>query len=236
MITTFWSAISRTSATVAVVMGFLARRAERMAARYRAAHSRLERITRWTHAKAMRIPLGVDLAGEEWEEPTLLPEAPTTPPPIPPAAFFTNRPSPKEDAEWGAAIIAAKQDEPPPPSDEWAAALEAAKRGNTPVPVQKEQPRSIAATAPAKPATTTVVPPPSRELRAVVERPAPRPAERRIGPKPLAAPARAVEPRITMKGSPAFTTAASTPKPVHATVDPHVAAATRQAIKAALRT
>src|SRR4051812_27415292 len=84
-------ALSRTSAFLAAVMGFLARRSERMAVRFRAANGRLERSARWLHAKASGVPLGVDLAGDDWEDPVLLPLA-AEPPPIPPAAFFRVQP------------------------------------------------------------------------------------------------------------------------------------------------
>src|SRR3954471_16509496 len=145
------AALSKTSAFLAAVMGFLARRSERMAIRYRAANSRLERGARWLNAKATGVPLGVDVAGDDWEEPTLLPLAPE-PPPIPPAAFFRVQP-PAQDEEWATAILAAKAGTPAPePSEEdWEAALRAAKEvkeATAPAPAPARQTAAEVSTSP----------------------------------------------------------------------------------------
>jgi hypothetical protein len=114
-VTRTWSALSRTAAFLAQVTSFVARQSERMAVRFRGATARLERTSRWLRAKALRVPLGADLAGTEWEEPTLLPVA-AEPPPIPPAAFFKSRPAAAQEEDWGAAIMAAKLGATPAPS------------------------------------------------------------------------------------------------------------------------
>jgi hypothetical protein len=203
-------------------MRFLERRSERAAARYHAVTGRLERISQVTNARALGIPMGVDLAGEEWVEPVLLPEV--APPPIPPAAFFKNEPTPAEEAEWRAALDAAKHT-PEPSTDEWAAAMAAVKA----------KPAAVVAAAPAKAATPAPVVAP----KAAAPRPRPSAtqpirltAELRVGPKPVAA--RATEPRITLKGvatAPELGASKAGPTPV----DPHVAAATKKTISAALR-
>jgi hypothetical protein len=243
-VTRTWSAISRTSWILAVVMRFLAKRSEKAAARYRAATGRLERISQVTNAKAQGIPLGVDLAGEEWEEPVLLPEV--APPPIPPAAFFKNEPTPAEEAEWRAALEAAKHSEPE--TDEWTAAMEAVKaakaapaaavkdtaKAKTPAPVLARK-----ASTPAPVVATT--PPPVVATKASAT-PRPRPsatqpirltAELRVGPKPVAV--RATEPRLTIRGM-ATASELGAAKSGPTAVDPHVAAATKKTIAAALRT
>ena len=267
-VTRTWSAISRTSWILAVVMRFLAKRSEKAAARYRAATGRLERISQVTNAKAQGIPLGVDLAGEEWEEPVLLPEV--APPPIPPAAFFKNEPTPAEEAEWRAALDAAKHSEPE--TDEWAAAMEAVKaakaapavpvkdtvKPKTPVPVLAPKRATTPAPIVASKATTTPVPlvalkastpapvvattPPPVVAPKASASPRPRPsatqpirltAELRVGPKPVAG--RATEPRLTIKGM-ATASELGAAKTGPTAVDPHVAAATKTTIAAALRT
>jgi hypothetical protein len=211
------AALSKTSAFLAAVMGFLARRSERMAIRYRAANSRLERGARWLNAKATGVPLGVDVAGDDWEEPALLPLA--EPPPIPPAAFF-RVPPPAQDEEWATAILAAKTGTPAPePTEEdWEAALRAAKE-------VKE------ATAPAPAARNAAEASPSPAEATAPRASAPRPLERRVGPRPIAA--RATGPHITLREGPPLA-GGSGPKPITPVSDPK-AVATRKAIEAALR-
>jgi hypothetical protein len=246
-VTRTWSAISRTSAVLAVVMRFLAKRSERAAARYRAATGRLERISQVTNAKALGIPLGVDLAGEEWEDAPVLPLA--EPPPIPPAAFFKTEPTPAEEAEWRVALEAAKHGTPEPATDEWTAAMAAAKQAE-PAPAKQAEPAPAkqAATAPkqaepasakhAEPASAKHAEPPASAAipvaRPTASLPVRRTGELRLGPKP--ATPRAIEPRITLKGAAAVPAEVGGPKTGTPTVDPHVAAATKKTVAAALRT
>jgi hypothetical protein len=202
--------LSGISAFLAAILSFIARRSERMA-------TRLERIARWLHSKATGVPLGVDVAGEDWEEPVLLPLAPE-PPPIPPAAFFRVTP-PEQDEEWAAALAAAKQktpepeprSEPEPSEAEWEAALLAAKKEHE-APAAKPAPKpaetKIKAARPAAPSKVG-------ELRAGPKAPIPR----------------AVQPHISLK--PATIARESTPKPI-IPANPK-AAATRDAVAAALR-
>jgi hypothetical protein len=209
VVTRVCDALSRMSAFLAAVMGFLARFSERMSVRFRAANGRFERGARWLNAKATGVPLGVDVAGDEWEEPAILPVA--EPPPIPPAAFFTVS-APAQDEEWNAAISAAKQATPAPePTQEnWEAALLAAKR--------------VHETPAAKPAAAAKQSPSSPRPSAS------RMTELRVGPRASAA--RAVQPHITLKES-AVPAGGSTDKP-RPSADPQVAA-TRKAVAAALR-
>src|SRR5690242_10703281 len=82
LVSRIWIAFSLTSRALAKMMGLLA-------GMFRATTNGLEWFARWTNAKATGVPLapvGVDLAGDDWEEPAILPLAPE-PPPIPPAAF-----------------------------------------------------------------------------------------------------------------------------------------------------
>jgi hypothetical protein len=228
-------------------LGFLAKR-------FQAATDSLERLTRWSRAKALGVPLNVDLAGEDWVEPNLLPEAPT-PPPIPPAAFFKGRTAtPGEEEDWGAAISAAKANTPAPvpaevPADEWGAALEAAKRGATPAP----ELTAAAAPAPqpaARPSQTAikVVEPAARSSQTLkVVQPAARSSQTAIkAAQPTArTPEPMVKPRIS-ESRVAVSLKSTTPlatgsdmggaKSPASSVDPHVAAATRKVIAAALRT
>jgi hypothetical protein len=233
-VTWIWDVLSRTSGLLAVVMKFLGKRAERMAARFQGANGRLERFSRWSHAKAMRVPLGADLA-EDWEEPEELPPA-VTPPPIPPAAFFQPKRTPEEE-DWGAAIEAAKHSTPEPStSDEWEAALVAAKHGPaTPAPVTTA---SVATTI--QPAPVEV---PAAKLALVATKVA------SIAPK--ATPARSLRPAASpgrrtaelssaahlgaLKNGAALSSSSDTgPKPLAAS-DAQTAAATRKAVAAALR-
>jgi hypothetical protein len=154
---------------LAAVMRFLERRSERMAERF-------ERWSRWLRAKALGVPLGADLAGDEWEDPVILPLDPE-PPPIPPSAFFRTA-APANDEEWNAAIVAAKQATPAPvpaeaqaSEEEWEAALLAAKRNSASMPVAEpaaaavaKAPARITASVAAAPArtTATVTPAPAR--------------------------------------------------------------------------
>jgi hypothetical protein len=245
-------ALGATSAFLAAVLSFIAKRSERMA-------TGLERSARWLRSKSSGIPIGVDVAGEEWEEPAFLPDAPE-PPPIPPSAFFTVK-TPAQDEEWAAAVAAAKLDaeheqEREPSEQEWEAALLAAKNTSAPAPSQPakaETPKpvvtarttgSVKVAKPAEPpkpmatARTTgsiAVAKPVETPKPVVAKqtPAPKIAELRVGPK--AAPARATEPHIALK--PAATSPArdTTPRPIVPPADPQTAAATRKAISAALR-
>jgi hypothetical protein len=233
-VTRTWSGISRTSAFLAAVLSFLARVSERTTGGLRRATSRLEYLTRWSQAKAMRVPLGADLAGDDWVEPTLLPVAPL-PPPIPPAAFFTG-PKPPTDEEWSAAILAAKTGNTPAPegADEWEAALRAAKTGNTPAPQLQPQASavpaaqvSLASRTPAPKVTSPAVQP----LSAVLKQPAPRISELRVGPKTITP----REPSLSVNEGARLTTSDIASRPVEESVDAHVAAATRKAIAAALR-
>jgi hypothetical protein len=246
-ITRTWSTLSRTSAVLAAVMRFLAKRSEGMAARFHAATSRLERASRWTNAKALGVPLGADLAPEDWEEATILPLAPE-PPPIPPAAF-KHGPTPAEEAEWAMALEAARQAAevtPPPvlkPADaprksashpiRRTAEVDAAARKAAELELAAATPQPVRRTAEVAAAST---PQPVRRTAELAVAPTPQPvrrtAELRVGPKPAAA--RALEPRITLKSAPVV--AQVGPASSGPTVDPHVAAATKKTIAAALRT
>jgi hypothetical protein len=210
--------LGRTSAFLAAVLSFIAKLSGRMA-------SGLDLSSRWLKSKATGVPLvpvGVDVAGEDWEEPTLLPAAP----PIPPAAFFTTKP-PEQDQEWAAALAAAKLDserepEREPSEQEWEAALLAAKNATVakPSPVKAQTPAPVVAAKAEAPVSDT-------------PRPAPAPgmSELRVGPK--AAAPRAATPRITMKQ--VSVSRETTPKPMVPPGKPEAAAATRKAISAALR-
>jgi hypothetical protein len=218
-------ALSGISAFLAAILSFIARRSERMA-------TRLERSARWLHSKATGVPLGVDVAGDDWEEPVLLPLAPE-PPPIPPAAFFRVTP-PEQDEEWAAALAAAKQNtpapepapvaakqnapeaEPEPSEAEWEAALLAAKKEHE-APVAKPAPKAVEAKVRA---AKSVLPSKVGELRA--------------GPKAAAATPRAVQPRVTLKPA-VIARESTTPKPIIAAAANSKSAATRDAVAAALR-
>jgi hypothetical protein len=244
-VTWIWDVVSRTSGALAVIMRFLGKRAERIAARLQGANARLERLARWSRAKAMRVPLGADLA-EEWEEPEALPVAPT-PPPIPPAAFFQPKRTTEEE-DWGAVIQAAKHNTPEPSTaDEWEAALLAAKKSPaTPVPVT-----TAPAAAASEPAPAPVEPPAATVTRvtAKIGAAAPRavPArESRSAPRPMRRTAeltsvptgpRASSPHLAglKNGTPLSHGSEAGPKAM-STSDAQMAAATRKAVSAALRT
>ena len=188
---------------LAAVMRFLERRSERLAERF-------ERWSRSLRARALGVPLGADLAGEEWEDPVILPLDPE-PPPIPPSAFFRTA-APANDEEWNAAIVAAKQATPAPvpveaqeSEQEWEAALLAAKRNSASMPVAEPAAAAVAK-APAR--ITASIP------TAAPVTPAPAPA--RITATVTPAPARITAPR-TRTASAEVT-------------------ATRQVVAAALRT
>jgi len=249
-----WSAINGTAAVLAAITRFFARSLAWWAARFQGATDGLDRVARWSNAKALGIPLvpvGVDVAGDDWEEPEILPLAPE-PPPIPPRAFFNGQPTPAEEAEWRVALEAAKHSEPET-DDEWTAALAAAKAAKeaaqkeldavavaTPAPIATPEPTRPSTTQPRVTATRAAVTSPVAPAR---PRPsAPQPvrltAEMRVGPKNAVA-ARAVEPRITSRGSAVVASAPELGSPKtggHSVVDPHVAAATKKTIAAALRT
>jgi hypothetical protein len=158
-----WRALHRISAFLAAVMRFLAKVSERMARGFEQATRRLERFSRLSRAKELGVPLGVDLAGDDWDEPELLPEA-ATPPPIPPAAFFQSGTTPS-DEDWAALIAAAKIGNTPapapavPPTDEWEAAVRAAKSSATPAPVPSPAKQPSPGAPPAKqPSLASVTP------------------------------------------------------------------------------
>jgi hypothetical protein len=219
-------ALQAVSTFLAAVMRFLGKISRSMALRFESATSRLERFARWSRAKQMGVPLGADLAGEEWGEPELLPVA-VTPPPIPPAAFFQS-PGAPPDEDWAAVIAAAKIGSPPtpapavPPTDEWEAAVQAARRSAalaaksaTPAPTP------VAERAPAKSATPT-----ANRVTAKSATPA---AVRAPAKRSAAGPA----PQVTLVGDGSAPNAAA--RPLGPTVDPHVAAATRKAVASAMR-
>jgi hypothetical protein len=211
VVTRMCVALGKTLAFLAAVMRFLAESCDRWARRFHAAHGRLEGSAQRLNAQATGVPLGADLADEEWEEPALLPLA--EPPPIPPAAFFAVKTPPAQDEEWAAAILAAKQSTPSPePTEEdWEAALLAAKRAHE-VPAVKA-PEPPPATPPKLPAQERI-------------------GELRVGPKP--ATARAVPPRATLMDS-VPRVARSEAKALGPAADSKIAAATRQVVAAALR-
>jgi len=217
-------ALSRTSAFLAAVLSFIARRSERMA-------TSLDRSARWLHAKATGIPLGVDVAGEEWEEPALLLLAPE-PPPIPPAAFFTVK-APEQDEEWAAALAAAKQNTPEPEVKQNAPAPQAKQKAPAPQAKQKA-PAPQAEPEPSEEEWEAALLAAKKQHDAPAPKPAPKAAEAkvaelRVGPK--ATVARTVQPRITVKQ--AVAPHEGTPKPL-VPGNPQTAA-TRQAVAAALR-
>jgi hypothetical protein len=220
---------------LAVVMRFLANVSARMGARFDAANRRLERFSRWSQAKQMGVPLGADLAGDEWEEPTLLPEA--TPPPIPPAAFFQGRPA-QPDEDWAAVIEAAKH-AAPVVDDEWEAAMLAAKKAATPAPSMTEA---------EKPAEKEAVPaakaePVEKQVQPVAqaEKPAPlKPVQKQVQPvaraeKPAPRQPALRSPQTTLLGVGAAIGARLPAKATQPAVDPSMAAATRKTIASALR-
>jgi hypothetical protein len=226
-------ALSRTSAFLAAVLSFIARRSERMATRF-------DRSARWLHAKATGIPLGVDVAGDEWEEPVLLPLAPE-PPPIPPAAFFTVKP-PEQDEEWAAALAAAKQNTPEPEVKQKAPEPQAKQKAPEPRAKQKalepqakqKGPEPQAEPEPSEADWEAALLAAKKEHEAPAPKPAPKAAETKVGELrvgPKVAAARAVRPHITLK--PTVVPRETTPKPI-VPANPQTAA-TRKAVAAALR-
>lgn len=225
-----WGALHWTSAALTAVMGFMARTSARWADRFDAATGRLERLERWSRAKVQGVPLGADLAGEDWVEPSaVLPVvAVVKPPPLPPAALVKSRPTGSGDEDWGAAIVAAHKaiDPAESSSDDWSVALRAAKESAapaataTPATAASPMPEAKPAERPVTPAPAPVTPVPSiAELRARLRPSAPM----------------AISPHVDLKTGTTLVGLSGGPKLGPKRVDPDVAAAAKKAIAAALR-
>jgi hypothetical protein len=111
-----WSAMARTETVLAAFLERVARLADATSTTLRSKAIRARALSRG-------VPVGAALAGEEWQQPALLPiagaVAPGHPPPIPADAIPRDA---EEDRQWGERIARAKA-----AADDWNAVLAAAK-------------------------------------------------------------------------------------------------------------